>query len=51
MTDEQCAVCGGSIPDEYGKFDPEAPVYYEEEDVYYHKGCEDEIIEEVICSL
>jgi len=46
-----CVVCGEPFPDDYDKFDPEAPVYADEEDARYHKGCEDEIFDEVICEL
>lgn len=47
MSNEDCFVCGDPIPDEYGKWDDDAPVYAD--DGVYHKGCEDEVFEEVIC--
>lgn len=49
--DTVCRVCDGSIPDEYGKFDPDAPVYGPKEGQVCHKQCEDELFEEVRCSL
>jgi hypothetical protein len=48
MSDE-CAVWGESIPDKYGKFDPNAPVYAD--DYVYHKGCEGEVFDGVIWEL
>ena len=38
-----CIVCGREIPDEYGKWDDDAPVYAD--DYVVHKGCEDEMFE------
>lgn len=39
---EECFVCGGSIPEQYDKYDPKAPVYAP--CGVYHLGCEDEVI-------
>ena len=48
MTDT-CVVCGDPIPDEYDKFDDEAPVYAD--NYVYHLGCEDAIFEEVFAEV
>jgi len=44
-----CEVCGDPIPDEYDKWDSDAPVYAD--DYVYHKGCEDGVIDEVYCEV
>ena len=41
-----CDDCGDPIPDEYGKFDNDAPIYTD--DGVYHLGCHHEMMEEVI---
>lgn len=50
MTDK-CRVCGEPIPDEYGKFDPKAPVYGPEAGDVHHLGCEDDLFDEVYSSV
>lgn len=47
---KECFVCNEEIPDEYGKFDPEAPVYMDDGRVY-HLKCEDGFFEEVHCEV
>jgi len=49
MTDETCKVCGEAFPDEYGKFDPRAPVFADE--FVYHRECEVEVIEKVYAEV
>lgn len=45
---ETCSVCDEAIPDDYGKFDPRAPVYADE--FVYHLGCEEDVFTEVYAS-
>ena len=49
MTTKLCDVCDGTIPDEYTKWDPQAPVYTD--DGVYHLGCEDDVFAEVFSSV
>jgi hypothetical protein len=48
---ETCDVCGGDIPDDYDKFDDEAPVYGPEAGDVHHLGCQDELFENVCCEV
>jgi len=46
---DTCFVCGEPIPDEYGKFDDNAPVYTD--NGQYHRRCEDAVFAEVYTEL
>lgn len=48
---DTCCVCGDPIPDDYDKFDDDAPVYGPERGQVHHLGCEDELFKEVYCSV
>lgn len=43
--EEICVVCEDPIPEEYGKYDPKAPVYAD--GYVYHLGCEDGVFDEI----
>lgn len=49
MSEEECVVCGEGFPEDYGKFDPKAPVYAD--DYVYHLECEDEVFDEVYAEV
>jgi len=48
---DTCDICGDPIPEEYSKFDPEAPVYGPEKGDVCHLKCEDERYDEVYCEI
>jgi hypothetical protein len=47
---ETCRVCGEPIPEEYDKWDSNAPVYGPERGEVRHLDCED-AFEEIYCEL
>lgn len=46
---ESCAACGGPIPDDYGKWDPKAPVYADE--FVVHLECEQDVFETIYAEV
>jgi len=45
MSDSTCIVCGDPLPDEYEKYDRDAPVYAD--DYAFHRRCQDAIFADV----